>query len=119
MSSLTSYKIAELPDIDFSLIGVKRYERLEIEVVDTTADYIDLMKEVFDFNSIRKFFRRHSDYKFLFDGMHGITGPYGIDIFQKELGLPQSCTINCEPRPNVGGRHFYPKDLLDSLGRFK
>jgi phosphoglucomutase len=90
--SLTSYKISALPDIDLKTIGVRDYGSLEIEVIDSTADYVEFMKEIFDFDQIRDFFKTHKDFKVLFDALHGVTGPYGVAIFQKELGLPESST---------------------------
>ncbi|KAN0085545.1 hypothetical protein V8E54_002012 [Elaphomyces granulatus] len=106
--SLTSYKIAELPDVDLSMIGVQSYEQLEIEIIDTTADYVQLMKDIFDFDLIRAFLNTHEDFKVRFDAMHGIAGPYGIQIFQKELGLPENSTVNCDPRSGFGGLHPDP-----------
>ncbi|OXV10760.1 hypothetical protein Egran_01481 [Elaphomyces granulatus] len=120
--SLTSYKIVELPDVDLSTIGVKSYGQLEIEIIDTTADYVQMMKDIFDFDSIRAFLNTHRDFKVLFDAMHGITGPYGIQIFQKELGLPASSTMNCEPKSDFGGGHpdpnlVYASDLVEAVDK--
>jgi len=85
--TLTSYKIADLPDIDISTIGTKTYGSLEVEIIDSTKDYVDMLKDIFDFDLIKKFFSIHPDFKVLFDGLHGVTGPYGKAIFEKELGL--------------------------------
>ena len=120
--SLTSYKIAELPDVDLSTIGVKSYGQLEIEIIDTTADYVQMVKEIFDFDLIRKFLNTHPDFKVLFDAMHGITGPYGVQIFQKELGLPASSTQNCEPKSDFGGGHpdpnlVYASGLVEAVDK--
>ena len=105
---MTSYKIAELPDVELSRIGVRSYEQLEIEIIDTTADYVQLMKDIFDFDLIRAFLNTHEDFKVHFDAMNGIAGPYGIQIFQKELGLPEDSTVNCDPRSGFGGLHPDP-----------
>lgn len=118
--SLTSYKIAALPDIDLKTIGVRDYGTLEIEVIDSTADYVEFMKEIFDFDLIREFFKTHKDFKVLFDALHGVTGPYGVAIFQKELGLPESSTQNIIPLPDFGGGHpdpnlVYAHELVEAV----
>ena len=106
--TLTSYKVAEVPDIDLKVIGTKTYGSLEVEIIDSTADYVEMLKDIFDFDLIREFFKTHSDFKVLFDALHGVTGPYGVAIFEKELGLPASSTQNCIPSPDFGGGHPDP-----------
>ena len=97
--SLTSYKIADLPKINLSTIGVQTYGSLEVEVIDSVADYTTMLKEIFDFPLIKSFFSTHKDFKVLFDALHGVTGPYGVAVFEKELGLPSTSTQNCIPLP--------------------
>ncbi|KAL2436565.1 Phosphoglucomutase [Exophiala dermatitidis] len=106
--NLTSYKIADIPDIDISTIGTKKYGDLEVEIIDSVADYITMLKEIFDFDLIRSFLKSQPDFKVLFDGLNGVTGPYGVAIFQKELGLGPESTQNCEPKPDFGGHHPDP-----------
>lgn len=106
--NLTSYKIADIPDIDITTIGTKKYGDLEVEIIDSVADYITMLKEIFDFDLIRSFLKSQPDFKVLFDGLNGVTGPYGVAIFQKELGLGPESTQNCEPKPDFGGHHPDP-----------
>lgn len=120
--SLTSYKYAEIPDVDTSVVGTKSYGPLEVEVVHSTADYVTLLKEIFDFDLIKEFLSSHKDFKILFDGMHGVTGPYGVDIFVKELGLPASSTMNCVPKPDFNGGHpdpnlVYAHELVETVDK--
>jgi phosphoglucomutase len=89
-------------------IGTKTYGSLEIEIIDSVEDYVLYMKEIFDFPLIKSFFAENPGFKVLFDGLHGVTGPYGIAIFQKELGLPESSTQNCVSLPDFGGGHPDP-----------
>ncbi|KAK3310326.1 uncharacterized protein B0T15DRAFT_33091 [Chaetomium strumarium] len=122
--TLKSYKIADLPDIDISNIGTKTYGDLEVEVVDSTADYVDMLKDIFDFDLIKKFFATHTDFKVLFDGLSGVTGPYGKAIFEKELGLGPESTQNCEPSPDFNGGHpdpnlTYAHDLVKVVEKKK
>ena len=67
-----------------------------------------MLKDIFDFDLIRKFFATHPDFKVLFDGLSGVTGPYGKAIFQQELGLGSESTQNCEPAPDFNGGHPDP-----------
>ena len=43
------------------------------------------MQEVFDFDMLRKFVAR-SDFSFVFDALHAVTGAYAGPLFVKELG---------------------------------
>ncbi|KAL2269900.1 hypothetical protein VTJ83DRAFT_2084 [Remersonia thermophila] len=105
---LTSYKIANIPDIDIANIGTKTYGDLEVEVVDSTTDYVEMLKDIFDFALIKEFFATHPDFKVLFDALSGVTGPYGKAIFERELGLGPESTQNCEPSPDFNDGHPDP-----------
>lgn len=120
--SLTEYKIVDLPEIDLTKIGTQTYEGLEVEIIDSTADYVGMMKEIFDFDLIRSFLKTHNQFKVLFDALHGVTGPYGKAIFIKELGLPQDCCQNCEPKEDFGGGHpdpnlTYARSLVEKVDK--
>ena len=106
--TLTSYKIADIPDVDISTIGPKTYGTLEVEIIDSVADYIAMLKDIFDFDLIRELFKLYPEFKVLFDGLSGVTGPYGVGIFEKELGLSSSSTQNCVPSPDFNGGHPDP-----------
>ena len=105
--TLTSYKIAEMEDIDISTIGTKKYGDLEVEIIDSVKDYMEMLKDIFDFDLIKKFFAKNRDFKVLFDALSGVTGPYGKAIFEHELGLKNS-TQNCIPSPDFNGGHPDP-----------
>lgn len=106
--TITEYKIADIPDVDISTIGTQKYGPLEVEVVDSVSDYVDMLKDIFDFDLIKSFLQRNPNFKVLFDALHGVTGPYGKRIFVEELGLPPRSIQNCEPSPNFGGGHPDP-----------
>jgi phosphoglucomutase len=93
--------------VDIETVGTKTYGDLEVEVIDSVADYMEMLKDIFDFDVIKKFFKNNPDFKVLFDGLHGVTGPYGKAIFEEELGLPGS-TQNCIPAPDFNGGHPDP-----------
>lgn len=94
--------------IDLKTIGTKKYGDLEVEIIDSVEDYVAFMKEIFDFDAIKAFFKENPNFKVLFDGLNGVTGSYGTTIFQKELGLSKDSTQNCVPLPDFGGFHPDP-----------
>ena len=120
--SLTSYKIADIPELDISAIGTETYGPLEVEIIDSTTDYVEMLKSIFDFALIKSFLDSHQDFKVLFDALNGVTGPYGTAIFTKELGLPTSSTQNCVPKPDFGGGHpdpnlVYAHSLVEAVDK--
>jgi len=122
--SLTSYKIADVPDISLEKIGTQTYGPLEVEVIDSTSDYVAFMKEIFDFDLIKSYLASHKDFKIKFDGMSGVTGPYGKAIFLKEFGLPSDSVMNCDPAPDFNGGHPDPNlahahDLVEYVNKNK
>ncbi|GAB7346231.1 hypothetical protein MBLNU457_4963t1 [Dothideomycetes sp. NU457] len=119
--SITSYKIADVPEIDLKTIGTKTYGPLEVEIVHSTEDYLKMLKDIFDFDLIKSFLKEHPDFKILFDGLSGVTGNYGVDIFEKELGMKGS-TQNCVPKPDFGGHHpdpnlVYAHSLVEAVDK--
>ncbi|KAG2219578.1 hypothetical protein INT45_002536 [Circinella minor] len=118
--TITELKIVDTPKIDFSVLGKQNVGELEIEVIDSVHDYIELMKNIFDFDSIKSFFSNNPNFKMLFDGMNGVTGPYGQRLFVQELGLPESSVMRCIPLPDFGGAHpdpnlTYAHDLVERV----
>jgi phosphoglucomutase len=79
------------------------------------------MKEIFDMPLIKSFISSHkSDFPVLFDGLHGVTGPYARALFVDVLGLPESSIQNCIPLPDFGGGHpdpnlTYARSLVDAV----
>ncbi|KAF7894997.1 hypothetical protein EAF00_006811 [Botryotinia globosa] len=122
--TLTEYKIADIPEVDIATIGTKTYGSLEVEIIDSCADYVEMLKDIFDFPLIKKFFESHTDFKVLFDALSGVTGPYGKAIFETELGLPSSSTQNCIPSPDFNGGHpdpnlTYAHSLVEAVDKGK
>ncbi|KIK50460.1 hypothetical protein GYMLUDRAFT_78487 [Collybiopsis luxurians FD-317 M1] len=107
--TITSYKIIEAPPVDLSKIGEASYGPSKVSIIDSVADYLILLQEIFDFPLIKSFLNSHTDdYKVLFDGLHGVTGPYASKILVDTLGLPSSSVQNCVPLPDFGGGHPDP-----------
>lgn len=117
--TIAEYRLAELPDVDLTAVGVHHFGRFTVEVVDTVAEYVALMKELFDFAALRTFLSG-GKFKILIDCMHGIAGPYASAIFTTELGAPEGSVVNSTPLEDFGGGHpdpnlTYAKDLVDRL----
>ncbi|KAF2673246.1 Phosphoglucomutase, first 3 domain-containing protein [Microthyrium microscopicum] len=119
--TLKQYKTADVPDVDLAKIGTEEYGPITVEIIHSVDDYVTFMKEIFDFDLIKSFLSSHSDFKVLFDALNGVTGSYGIAIFEKELGL-KNATQNCIPKPDFGGLHpdpnlVYAKTLVDAVDK--
>ncbi|KAG1147016.1 hypothetical protein G6F37_003721 [Rhizopus arrhizus] len=110
----------DVPHIDFSQLGTQTVGDMTIEIIDGVDDYVELMKDIFDFDAIKDFFAKNKDFKILFDGMNGVTGPYGYRLFVEEFGLPESSVMRCKPLPDFGGAHpdpnlTYAHDLVEAV----
>ena len=42
--------------IDLNQLGASRIEQMDVEVIDSVADYAEKMAELFDFDAIKKLF---------------------------------------------------------------
>ncbi|XP_059667013.1 phosphoglucomutase, chloroplastic [Cornus florida] len=117
--SISEIKMAEIPDVDLSNLGVTKYGNFSVEVVDPVSDYLDLMEEVFDFSLIRSLLAR-SDFRFVFDAMHAVTGAYAKPIFVDKLGASSDSILNGVPLEDFGHGHpdpnlTYAKDLVNIM----
>ncbi|GME75939.1 unnamed protein product [[Candida] boidinii] len=120
---LSSYKIIKnLPEIDLSIIGEQKLGNLKVEIIDSTKNYVEMLKNIFDFELIKEFINKKSPtgFKCLFDALNGVAGPYGKAIFIDELGLPLSSIQNYKPLEDFGGLHpdpnlTYAKTLVERV----
>ncbi|KAL1565594.1 phosphoglucomutase (alpha-D-glucose-1,6-bisphosphate-dependent) [Salvia divinorum] len=117
--SISEIKVAEIPDINLSQIGVTNYGPFSVEVVDPVADYLELLEQVFDFSLIRSLISR-SDFRFTFDAMHAVTGAYAKPIFVDKLGASIDSILNGVPLEDFGHGHpdpnlTYAKELVDIM----
>jgi phosphoglucomutase len=104
--AITQYKIVMAPDIDLDKLGTVRLGQGEVEVIDPVHDYAELMRELFDFDKIRGLFK--TGFRFRFDAMSAVTGPYAGRIFIDMLGAPPDSILNGTPLPDFGGHHPDP-----------
>lgn len=68
-------------------------------MIDGIEDWLRLMKAVFHFPSIRRLMQSPS-FSFIFDGMHGVSGPTAERLFVQELGAKKSYLRACNPLVN-------------------
>ena len=113
---ITQYKIVAAPDVDLDVLGSVGLGPGEVKVIDPVHDYAELMEELFDFDRIRGLFK--SGFRFRFDAMAAVTGPYASKIFVDMLGAPSELILNGTPLPDFGGHHpdpnlIYAKPLFD------
>ena len=105
--TVDTLKMADIPDVDLSKVGVTKFGDFEVEVIDPVADYLELAREVFDFDLIKSLVTR-SDFKMKFDAMHAITGAYAKPILVDVLGADPSSCVNDEPKEDFAGGHPNP-----------
>lgn len=123
--SLKTYKIASDINIDIDKIQSTTIQvdgnPFTVDVIDSVNDYLEHMKDIFDFPSIRKLLQENNPpFKVLINGMNGVTGPYIKRIFSSELGVDDSSIVNAVPLENFGGLHpdpnlTYAKDLVNAV----
>ncbi|KZT55544.1 Phosphoglucomutase, first 3 domain-containing protein [Calocera cornea HHB12733] len=74
--------------LDNTKIGIFKYGPVEVEIIDSVKDYVELMETIFDFPLISEFVACTLEFTTLFDCMHGVTGPYGCTIVDYGGGNP-------------------------------
>ena len=107
--TIRQYRISDAPDIDLSRIGLYDMDGMTVEVIDSVADYAELMQSLFDFSEIRKLFA--NGFVFRFDAMHAVCGPYAKKIVEDMLGAPQGTVVNAVPKEDFGGHHPDPNPV--------
>jgi phosphoglucomutase len=122
---ITAYHSADgIPNVDVTKIGVTSFEgpdgTFDVEVIDSTEDYVKLMKTIFDFTAIKDLIT-NPKFSFCYDALHGVAGVYAKKIFLEELGAKESSLLNCEPKEDFGGGHpdpnlTYAKELVQVMG---
>lgn len=93
------------PDLD--KIGESKLGDMTVSVFDPVTDYAALLQTLFDFDAIRKLITRPG-FRFRFDAMHAVTGPYAKRLFVEMLGAPTDSVINAVPLEDFGGGHPDP-----------
>lgn len=96
----------DAPDVDLDTLGSTKVGDLTVEVIDSVADYAELMESLFDFNAIRA--NVQVGFTMAFDAMSAVTGPYATEILENRLGFPKGTVRNGVPLEDFGGHHPDP-----------
>ncbi|MEA5596339.1 alpha-D-glucose phosphate-specific phosphoglucomutase [Rivularia sp. UHCC 0363] len=117
--TIDAYKILEADDINLSKLGSFEIGSMTVQVIDSVADYAELMQSLFDFDSIRQLLTS-GDFRMCMDSLHAVTGPYAYDLFEQRLGAPAGTVRNGKPLEDFGGGHpdpnlVYAHELVEIL----
>lgn len=104
---ITHYLQVTSADIDLTKIGSHRVGEMQVDVVDSVADYVQLMESLFDFEKIANLFDSR-DFRMVFDAMHAVNGPYAKEILENRLGAANGTVINGVPLEDFGQGHPDP-----------
>lgn len=118
--ALERYLIADMSEIDIAREGEVQAGATRLVVIDPIADYLAVMRELFDFDALRALFA--GGFRLCFDAMHAVTGPYAHHILEECLGAPPGTVVNGTPLEDFGGHHpdpnqHYAADLVARLAR--
>ncbi len=117
--SLDHYYSVDIDDVDLDQQGSHKLAGVAIEVVDSVSDYADLMAQIFDFTAIGQLLQSQQ-FNMRFDAMHAVTGPYAVQILERQLGARPGTVVNAKPLEDFGGGHPDPnlvhaKELVDAV----
>ena len=105
--------------IDLSVTGKQTFGDCTVEVIDSVDDYVEMCKQIFNFQQIKALVAR-KDFPLVLDSLHGVTGPY-VSRIAVELGKdPKEIAQHREALPDFGGLHpdpnlTYAKGLVELL----
>jgi len=117
-AKIASYHIEDQDSLSLDTLGESKLGDMVVEVIDSVADYAELMAELFDFDRIRELFA--SGFRMRFDAMHAVTGPYARAVLEGQLGAPEGTVMNGITLEDFGHGHPDPNlvhahDLVDAL----
>ncbi|NES64597.1 MAG: alpha-D-glucose phosphate-specific phosphoglucomutase, partial [Okeania sp. SIO2D1] len=116
---IDSYKIMEAADINLDQLSSHKLGEMTVEVIDSVADYAELMESLFDFGKISELLKS-GKFRMCMDSLHAVTGGYAKDIFEQRLGAPAGTVQNGIPLEDFGGGHpdpnlVYAHDLVEVM----
>jgi phosphoglucomutase len=108
------------PDVVLDTVGVQWVDQMRVDVIDPVADYLAVMRSLFDFDALRGMFKR--GFTMRVDAMNAVGGPYARAILEDELGAPIGTVVNAVPLEDFGGLHPDPnpvnaEDLIAHMQR--
>jgi len=117
--TISNYQILDDANISLDVIGSQTLANMTVDIIDPVSDYAELMADLFDFDAIRALLSEDS-FEIRFDAMHAITGPYGKEILENQLGAKAGTVINGTPLTDFGNGHpdpnlTYAKELVEQM----
>ena len=106
-TEIEHYLTLETDDVDLDTLTTHQVGDCVVEVIDSVADYAELMASQFDFERISGLFKK-GNFRLCFDAMHAVTGPYAREILEKQMGAHEGTVINAIPLEDFGGGHPDP-----------
>jgi phosphoglucomutase len=103
------YRTIAAPEVDLDHERTTILGESLVTIIDPLRDYLELMHSLFDFETLRSLFR--SGFRLRFDAMHGVTGPYARDVFERELGAAEGTVVHGQPLEDFGGCHPDPNQV--------
>ncbi|MGS2722671.1 alpha-D-glucose phosphate-specific phosphoglucomutase [Porticoccus sp. GXU_MW_L64] len=116
---ISEYLTLDSSDMDLDRLADLSLGDCRVEVINPVRDYADMMAQLFDFDAMRALLSS-GEFRFCFDAMHAVTGPYAREILENCLGAEPGSVINAEPLEDFGGGHPDPnlahaKQLVERL----
>jgi phosphoglucomutase len=106
---LDGYCTLDTADIGLDVVGSQQLADMEVMVIDPVVDYACVMRELFDFQAIRRLFA--NGFRLQFDAMNAVGGPYARALLEGELGAPAGTVVNGSPLEDFGGLHPDPNPV--------
>ncbi|MFM2262359.1 MAG: Phosphoglucomutase [Pseudomonadota bacterium] len=107
--TLGNYTTLQTPDIPLDAQGTYALGATQVLVIDSIADYAEVMRGLFDFDAIRRLFA--GGFRLRYDAMCAVGGPYAKALIEGELGAPAGTVVNAEPLEDFGGLHPDPNPV--------
>jgi phosphoglucomutase len=107
--TLAEYRIAHHEPVPLEREGERQIQATRVCVIDPISDYAAIMREIFDFDALRRLFA--GGFRLCFDAMHAVTGPYAHYLFEDCLGAPSGTVLNGRPLEDFGGHHPDPNQV--------
>lgn len=106
-TEVTAYQTLEgADDLDLDTLGSTTLGGMAVEVIDSVADYAELMQRLFDFDAMRGWFAAGN--RMCMDTMCAAGGPYATAVLEGLLGAPAGTVVNGVPLEDFGGHHPDP-----------
>lgn len=119
-AKLHQYRTLPAPDLRLDRPATLSLGPMTVEVIDSVGPYADLMESLFDFDAMRALLS--GGFRFRFDAMNAVTGPYATEIFERRLGASPASVVRGRPLSDFGGLHpdpnlTYAAELVEAVLR--